>query len=85
MHRVRKHITPVVVAFVFAPDGKRLARRATRNQLDPILPLCEVHMPHILVKEVKFMTHRAMPVLRKGIARVLIALNYCDRLKPRLV
>jgi hypothetical protein len=85
MNRVGKHIALIAVTFVLAPDGKRLARRATRNQLDTISPLAELDVPHVFVEEVKIMAHRAMPVFRKGLARILIAFNYCDRFKPRIV
>ena len=85
MNRVGKHIALIAAAFVLSTDGKRLARRPPGNQLDAILPLLKLNVAHIFVEQVQIAPHCPMPVFRKSLTRILVALNNHNRVKSRLM
>ncbi len=85
MDGVREHVALVAIALMLAADGKGLARRPARDQLDPVLPLGQVHMADVFVKQAKIGAHRPVPVFPQSVARIGVALDYCDGIEARFV
>lgn len=85
VHGMREHVAFITVSLVFAPNGKRLAWRAARNEFHLVLPFVKLNVADVLAIKPQIVPHPAMPVLRQGLTGIMIAFNHRNRPESRLM
>jgi hypothetical protein len=85
MNRVREHVAFVSITFVLPTDGKRLARRAARNQVNLVFPRTQVNLPNVAIEKPQIRPHRAVPILTERVTRIRVPFNHGNGIEAGIV